>query len=599
MTEKNEKNTEPKRNMFINSILQLVLIFFIIFLVNFIGNYVFVRIDLTFDKRYTLSDETKDFVGGLEDVVYIEILLEGELPPGYNRLKKTTQEFLNNLIAFAGNNIRYSFKHPFENAETNEEKNKIHVQLQEKGVRFEYVKAVDEEERWRQEIVYPSAILRYRNKEITVNLVAIEDEYFRVPGEMDKITINNISQRLEYKFITAIRQLTSKKQQSIAFVEGHGELPPISVADITNELTNYYNIDRVRIDGNLSSLTLRDSSINGNYHVYNKYDMIIIARPDSAFSDKDNFIIDQFIMRGGKVMWFLDAINPHEDSLAKTPVTMAMARELNLSKLLMVYGARINTNIILDRQCSFLPIPVSGTTPPRFEPKKWFYYPIISSTSTHPISNNVDFLKTEFPSVIDTIGGLPEIRKQFLLHTSQYSNVIITPARVTVDFLYKEPQEGFFRDKEQPIAVLLEGKFKSYFKNKIPPQIEGSREIAFIDGSSETAMMIVSDGDIIKNYYVVNAGSPYPLPIGADRSNSIVYKGNKEFVLNAANYLLGDEGYIGLRIKKFIPRFLDSNRSQSQRLYWQIINSIIPVCLVILFGFLFFIIRRRKYVNLN
>ncbi|MBN2683426.1 MAG: gliding motility-associated ABC transporter substrate-binding protein GldG [Bacteroidales bacterium] len=591
-----KKNIEKKskRSMLVNSLLQLILIFFIIFLINFLSNFLFTRIDLTFDKRYTLSDETKSFVSNLEDVVYVEVLLDGELPPGYNRLKKVTQEFLNNLIAY-GENVRYTFKHPFLNVETDQEKRKIHEQLRQKGVRFEYVKAVDEEERWKQEIVYPSAIIRYRDKETVVNLISIEDEHNKVPGEMDKITLNNISQRMEYRFVNALRILTTKHQKSIAIIEGHKELPPISMADITNELAQYYNIERVKIDENLNSLTLRDSSSDGSYNVFNKYDMLIIARPDSAFSDKDNFIIDQFIMRGGKVMWFLDAITSHEDSLAKMPVTMAMAKDLNLSNLLFAYGARINPNIILDKQCSFIPIPISGSDPPRFEPRKWFYYPVISSTNNHPIAKDVDFIKTEFPSVIELREDLPEIKKHFLLHTSQYSNVIITPARVSVEFLYKEPQTSFFRDKEQPVAVLLEGKFNSYFKNKIPPEIQNSKEIAFIEKSRETSMLIVSDGDLIKNYYHVNSGQPYPIPIGADRSYSVIYKGNKEFVLNAANYLMGEKGFISLRTKKFKPRFLDTGSLQTQRLYWQIFNTAVPIAFVILFGFLFFFFRKRKY----
>jgi len=589
------KKINSKRSLRTNNLIQLVLVLAIIALLNILGQYVFTRIDLTTDKRYTLSDETIDLIENLDDVVYIELLLEGDIPPGYNRLKKATKEFFDNLIAYSGNNIQYTVFDPLENTTNPKEKNDIHMQLFKKGIRYEYVKGIDSEENWEQKVVYPAAILRYRDKEISVNLIDGEDDYTRNPGELDRATLNNCVQRLEYKFITAIRKLTTKTKRTVAFLEGHGELPEIAVADIFYELVSYYDVVRVKLDENLSSLTMRDSVGPDKYRVINKYDVLVIAKPDSAYSERDKFILDQYIMRGGKILWFIDHVEPTEDSLSFSPITIGMAKDVNLADQLYKYGARINPNIIIDKQCGFIPIPVSNTNPPRYDPRPWYYYPLISSGNEHVITKDIDYIKTEFPSVVDTVGESPSIKKTILLKTSQNSDAFITPVEITVEYLYKNPMDIGFKEHDLPIAVLLEGKFESLYKNRIPPEIANSKEIAFLPNSVETSMIVVGDGDIIKNYYRLNSGNPYPLPLGADRSNNVVYKGNKEFVMNAVNYLVGDTGYMGLRTKKFKQRFLNKMTITKDRFKWQVINSVLPILIIIVFGFIFTFFRKRKF----
>jgi ABC-2 type transport system permease protein len=390
--------------------------------------------------------------------------------------------------------------------------------------------------------------------------------------------LNNSIQQLEYELANTIRKLASEKVSTVAFIEGHGELDSLSTADIMKSLSEYYNIKRIKINEQLKALQ--------------NIDAIVIAKPDSAFSEKDKFIIDQFIMRGGKVLWLIDRTYADMDSLNKSSNFMALTKDLNLDDMLFKYGVRINTNLVQDLQAVPIPIVIGyiGNQPQqKFFP--WFYSPLLMPYSKHPIVKNLNAIKAEFISTIDTVGA-KGITKIPLLHTSKYAKILPTPVRVSINMLREEPKIEQFNKSYKTLAVLLEGEFESNFKNRLAPEIVDSKEINFREKSIPTKMIVVADGDIIKNQIHHSTGRP--MPLGYDKYTKEVY-GNKNFILNAMNYLLDDSGLIGARSKEIKLRLLDIDKLKKERSRWQFLNVVAPLLLVVLYGLIRFYWRKRKY----
>jgi ABC-2 type transport system permease protein len=345
-------------------------------------------------------------------------------------------------------------------------------------------------------------------------------------------------------------------------------------------LSEYYNIKRLKINEQLKALQ--------------NIDAIVIAKPDSAFSEKDKFIIDQFIMRGGKALWLIDRTDANMDSLSKSSNFMALTKDLNLDDMLFKYGVRINTNLVQDLQAVPIPIVIGyiGNQPQqKFFP--WFYFPLLMPYAKHPIVNNLNAIKAEFISTIDTVGA-KGIIKTPLLHTSKYAKVLPTPVRVSINMLREEPKIEQFNKSFQPLAVLLEGEFESNFKNRLAPELLDSKEINFKEKGIPTKMIVVADGDIIKNQVQYSTGRA--MPLGYDKYTNEVY-GNKNFILNAMNYLLDDSGLIGARSKEIKLRLLDIDKLKRERTSWQFLNVVTPLLLVVLYGLIRFYWRKRKYTT--
>jgi ABC-2 type transport system permease protein len=325
----------------------------------------------------------------------------------------------------------------------------------------------------------------------------------------------------------------------------------------------------------------------------NKYKAIIIAKPLLPFDEKDKFLIDQFIMRGGKVLWLLDPVFASQDSLGKYNSTMGIPLDLNLEDMLFAYGVRLNTNLVLDIQA--LPIPVKTGqigNQPKFEFFPWYFFPILTPTLHHPIINGLNAIKTEFVSSIDTIEGIT-VKKTILLTTSPYSRVVNAPALIDLDILKNAPDERMFNKGPQTVAVLLEGNFVSDFQFRIPPELAGNKDLDFQAKSSKpTKMVVITDGDIIKNQFDISKG--YPLPLGYDQYTRKTF-GNKDFILNVMNYLCDDSGLISVRSRELTLRSLDVTKANKQRLFWQLLNVILPILLVLGFAWVKFRIRKRKY----
>ena len=565
-----------KRSHRARDLIQLVVWVVIVVLINYIGSFIFERFDLTSEKRYSLSEASKKQVAELEDIVFVRVYLDGDLPASYLQLRDATREMLDEFRAYGGENIGYEFIDP--SADPDEKKRlDVYRELSEAGLQYSNIR-VREGDKFSEQIIFPGALVSYRDREIPLQLLKSQ------LGAPEEIMLNNSIQQLEYELSSTIRKLTRLRKETIAFVEGHGELDNLESADIYETLSGFYNVKRVKIDGQLKSLKNDDG--------VQDVAAIVIADPDSAFTEKDKFIIDQFVMRGGKVLWLVDQVYATMDSLADKSTTMGLPRDLNLDDQLFKYGVRINSDLVLDMRA--LPIPiVTGYVgnQPKQEFFPWPYFPLLMSASNHPVVNNLDAVTTQFVSSIDTIAR-KGIKKTILLATSEYSKVLKAPSRISFNMLREPLNPNQFLKADLPVAVLLEGTFESVFTNRIAPRVLEIENLKFREESLPTKMIVISDGDIMKN--PVNRAKNEFFTLGFDRYTQRLY-GNKDFILNAINYLCDDSGLIEVRSKEFKIRLLDSEKARQERTYWQILNTAVPILLVLIFGVIQFTLRKRTY----
>lgn len=570
-----------------NNIIQLALGLIIIILLNVIGSYLFTRFDLTTEKRYSLSPSTKKLLRETDDIIYFRVYLEGDFPAGFKLLSKSTREMLDEFRAYS-DNIQYEFINPSAE-ESAKARGEVYNRLIEQGLQPTDIN-VKMKEGQQQQRIFPGALVSYKGREIPLSLLA--DQLGAPPDAI----INNSIQALEYNISNAIRKLSNTSKPKIAFSYGHGELPLIETADARHALSDYYQVESVKIAGNINALTNRKENEDGTYSVVNKYKALVIAKPDSVFTEKDKFIIDQFVMNGGKILWLVDPVFATMDSLQKSDRTMGVTQDINLNDMLYTYGVRLNSNLLMD--INALPIPmVTGQigNQPQFSFFPWYFFPVITSTSQHPVVNNLNAIRTEFISSLDTVGN-PAIKKTILLKTSQYTRIALTPVMISLDILSKEADPKDYNQQPQAVAVLLEGEFQSLYNNRITSEISQAPEIGFTAKSPKNRMIVMADGDIIRNQVQFNNGSFMPLPLGYDRHTGQTF-GNKDLILNAVNYLCDDEGLMSVRARELKLRALDVNRARKQLLMWQLINTAAPVLLVIMFGLIQFALRKRKYAR--
>ena len=573
--------------IFNHYLLQLIVVIVIIIVVNIISYNIFTRFDLTSEKRYTLSDATKSLLKEVDDIVYFRVFLDGEFPAGFKRLRRETKELLDEFRAY-NKNIQYRFINPSA-SENPQERNDTYQLLMEQGLNPTNLQ-VKTKSGVEQKMIFPGALVTYRNNERPVELL---DAQMNVPPEA---ALNNSVQNLEFKFASVINQLIKKKKPKLAFIEGHGELNEREVFDITQSLKENYVVDRVTIDGKINALVSRllTDSITNTYKIIPQYAAIIIAKPDSAFSQKDKFIIDQYIMYGGKVLWLIDPVLASMDSIQTKDNTVAIENNVGLQDLIYTYGARINRDLILDLNAMHIPIrtgQIGGQPQINFFP--WYYFPVITPTSANPIVKNMNAVVTQFVSSLDTLSD-SNISKTILLSTSAYSRKENIPALVSMQILSEEPNIIDYPGPPYNIAVLLEGRFQSNFRNRLPKTISDNKEIGFKEQSDPTSMIVVTDGDIIKNQFHYKQG--YPLPLGYDQYTQETF-GNKEFILNAINYLTDGAELVSLRSREMKLRLLDRTKIQANKPLWQILNIAGPVFLVILMGILLVWLRKRKYTR--
>jgi len=570
------------RKTMLRDMIQLLTVIGIVIALNLLSGFFFTRFDLTSEKRYTLSETSKDLLENLDDVIYLKVYLDGELPAGFRRLRDRTREMLDEFRAYSNNNIEYEFINP-SNQPDDKSRNDLYRQLAKQGLMPTNIQ-IKAEDGVEQKLIFPGAIMTYRGQETAMQL--LKSQMGAAPEQM----LNSSTEDLEYEITNAIRKMTSSRAESIGFVEGHGELTERQVADMAKSLSEYYRLERVTINGKLNSLVSRAEGDSGAV-IFPKYKAIIIAKPDTIFTEEDKFMIDQYIMYGGRVLWLVEPVFCNMDSLRYAPSTLAIPTSVNLEDMLFKYGVRVNTDLLQDARCAAIPGP-SGYVGNQLQwaLQPWVFFPIVIPKSEHPIVRNLNGIKLEFTSSLDTVGN-SNIKKTVLLSTSDKTRALRTPTQVSLDVMVEEPKPEQFNKKYLPVAVLLEGKFESVFKNRLTTMIKESRDIQFKEEGRSTKMIVVSDGDIMRNH--INPDGTY-LPCGFDQYTSQQF-GNKTFLLNAINYLCDDMSLTSIRSRSLEIRLLDRKKAESERTKWQIINVVIPIGLVILFGFINAYFRKKRY----
>ena len=581
-----------RKNIKRNEITSLIIILIVIVLANIIGSFIYTRIDLTSEKRYTLSNTSKEILKKLDDYVYFRVYLEGEFPAGFKKLRKETKEMLDEFRAYS-KFIDYEFINPSESNDQ-AERQETYKLLWQSGLNY-YTETVQTNNGLQQIIIWPGVILSYRENELPIDLLSGQS------GQSQETVLNNSAQDLEYKLISAIKEVSTIVKPNIAFVDGHGELSDLEVYDIANSLSAKFNIKRTTLNEQLNSLMKRDLGQDSSIRIKPAYDAIIIAKPTKAFSEKNKFIIDQYIMYGGKVMWLLDAVNASMDSLQSAESTMGLAQNLNLDDQLFKYGIKLNRNLLLAYPCAQIGLVTGQGNNLQSTLLPWYYFPLLSPASEHPIVRNLEAVKSDFVSSLEPTTSAPEIQKIPLLKTSDYTKVSSAPVYISLDILNQRPDASMFPQKGMTTAFLLNGTFTSLYENRMPESITESAEIGFKSKSVPTSMIVISDGDIIRNQLAQldyakknNKRIGSPLPLGYDQYTNITY-GNKQFIDNAVTYLIEGEGLINVRSRELKIRLLDINKVNGKQMMWQIINVILPSAIMIVLGIILAILRKKKY----
>jgi len=533
------------------------------------------RIDLTEDKRYTLSDPTRNILESIKNDIFIQVYLDGEIPIPLKRLKRSVQEMLDEFRLASGRRIDYEFINPSE-ADDLKDREKQYQYLLGKGLIPINIQASDQEGGSTQKIIFPGMLINTNGIEVPVNFLKNNQSLSSEQNILHSV------EGLEYELIQTISTITADTVYKIAFVEGHDEIPEIETADITLNLAKYFTVDRGVIGG-----------IPG---VLDNYSAVIVAGPEKEFSEADKLVLDQYIMNGGKVLWLFEEVDVNSDSLAYGS-TVGLYRPLNLEDLLFRYGARINPVVIQDLECQPIRLMVmSGGQRQQVVPAPWVYFPLLIPVNDHPITRNINRVKSEFANTIDTVGLDGSIRKKVLLHTSQFSRTLSPPMMISLKEAETLPDEEAFNKKNIPVAVLLEGVFPSAFTNRPVNKITEDRDFVFRKESKPTRMIVVADADIIRNEVRRAGNEAMPLTLGQDKYTGEVF-GNRDFLLNCLNYMVDDKGIMELRSRELKLRLLNIGMVKNEKLKWQMINTLGPVIIVLLAGFAYTWARRKKYTG--
>lgn len=579
------KPSSVKADVKKSHILQLVLGLVIIIFLNVIGYFFFARIDLTQEKRYTLSESSKKLMSNLEDIVFIRCYLEGDIPSEYKKLRNETKEMLDQFRAY-NPDIEYEFVDPngFENAK---DKNEFYQRLFEKGFSPLLTTSTNNNSQV-QQYIFPYLEITYKGRTTIVPLISSKNGF-----SSDGI-VNASIENLEYNLYTAIRSVATQQRGKVAFLYGHGEWQVENIWDFISSLNEYYTVDSISINEKLNALTERVyDSVNPNIvNIKNKFDCLVIAKPTSIFSYKDLYLIDQYIMHGGKVLWLVDPLLVSMDSLQTQANTFAISNFTGVDDILFRYGVKLNTNLVTDMQCAKIPI-VTGqyqNNTPQMTYYPWNFFPEISPNSNHIISDKISPVKMEFASSIDTTNS--PAKKTVLLSSSNRTRVLNSPVNVSLQMLKQKQDASLFNSGAKDVAILLEGEFSSAFKNRLTPEMELNSQIGFKDFSDTTAMIVIADGDVARNDFM----NGQLLPLGYDKYTRKMY-GNKEFLVNCVNYLCGDEDLIPLRSREVIMRNLDLAKVEREKTAWQIVNVALPIVVIVLFGVLLAVLRKKTFTK--
>lgn len=560
--------------------------------VVYLSTFFFYRVDLTAEKRYSLTPATKTLLNELDSVITVKVFLTGELPADYKKLSIATRDLLDEFKSISGSRVQVSFEKPGENITNDTAKVMFYDSLSRLGVVFERSETVQSEKETNQ-LIIPSALVSFRKgqKPIAIDLRSSRKIYkqFNVvndnsPQEDVEATRNAAEALLEFKFADAIDKLTRKYVPTVAYALGNGEPFDFRINDLGESLRNEYRLAKF--------------DLKSGYPDPAFIDALVIVKPTQPFTEEDKLKLDQYVMNGGHIIWFVDKLHAELDSLMRSQAAYtAFDRGLQLDDILFKYGVRINPDLLQDLNCSKIPI-VIGKNPdgsPKMQRVPWPYYPFLSAHNDNPISKNLDRVLPIFPSSIDTVKS-PGIRKTILLASDTNSRRISSPAIVSVNSVKSDEELMGFNKSYVPVAVLLEGKFSSLYSNRLGKTVMDSVQRVtgkpFLGkGIKESRQIVVSDGDIVTNAVSQTAG---PLAMGLLPLENYRFA-NREFFLNSIDYLVNRNNLFESRNKDFVLRLLDKTKVEEQKIRWQFLNIALPLALVILAGIFFQWQRRRKY----
>ncbi|MBS1521253.1 MAG: gliding motility-associated ABC transporter substrate-binding protein GldG [Bacteroidetes bacterium] len=538
-----------------------------------ISSLAFTRFDFTKEKRFTISKISRGILDSLPKNVKVTVYLEGDnFPAAFKRLRSATKDMLNDLEAYSHHRLQFDFVDPLK-GQSNDQQQQTLQSMGEKGIEPTNL-SEKTDNGLIQKLIIPYAVVSSGDKEIPVKLL------LNRIGLSPEEQLNNSIQNLEYAFSSAIKKVTTGGKPEIGFTEGHNELSDVQLNDAMKSLSEGFTVGRV----DLKTIPFAELE---------KVKLLVIPKPDKPFTELEKFKLDQYVMRGGQVLWTIDQVSAELDSLrGHGGEQLAFNKQLNLDDQLFVYGVRINYDLIADISCSQIPVATGNLGgQAQIQNVPWLFYPLIMPLSKHPIVKNLDAIRTEFVSTIDTL-AIKGVNKTVLLSSSPYNKKFNTPYLLSLQMLEQEPQPKDFQSTTKPVAVLLEGKFKSDFLNR-PIPVGLNEKVESLTESKPTKMIVISDGDVFKNQ-VGSDGSPYPL--GYDHYTQQSF-GNKNLLLNIADYMTDDSGLIGLRTKEIQLRLLDRARIRSEKLYWQVINNVVPLAFVLIFAIFQHYIRKRKYAH--
>lgn len=556
--------------------------------VNIIFSYLYVRIDLTQDKRNSLSETTIDMLKNLNEKVYIKVYMKGENQPAdYDFFAQKTEDILQEFRRYS-KNIYFEFIDPVK-GKSQEESKAIYNEFYKKGLSPIPISKEDASG-FSTHFIVPGAMISYKVKEAPSTLVVSD------PNGAD--WLNYSVQELEYNLVTTIRQLVNPKVHKVAFTDGHGELDFWNTSWMMYQLRRFYSVERVTLEGKINSLrqiSIEDSVKQTIKDNGNKYDVLIIAQPTQPFNDMDKFLIDQHVMRGGKILWLIDATNASIDSLQNAGEFFALERPLNLNSLFFKYGVRFNAGLLQDLSCLSIPLPESviGDKP---QYKFWAFPYIVNvvNFSNHPIVRKLKNVKSDFAGTVDFVGGNGDLQKTVLMTSSERTKMVPTPSIVSLGVVKGKPNMEEFAFKYLPMAVLVEGEFNSAYDGILPIEFDTIKELGFVKRSPETRQIFIADGDIIRNF--VDKKTNQPFPSGYDIYSRNLYD-NTDLLLNCVNYLCADDDLLQIRSKSFKIGLLNPQKVREEKQFYAIINITIPIAIITLMGIIMIIIRKRTYAK--
>jgi gliding-associated putative ABC transporter substrate-binding component GldG len=539
-----------------------------IILINIIGSYFYKRFDLTQDQRYTLSNAAKETIATINIPIFIDVFLEGDLPSEFKRLQIETKQLLEEFEAY-NPNVKFKF------VNTSEEKGAIEslVKFGAKPAQIE----IKQNGKTSIQQFFPWAIASFNGNYIKIPLLKNQ------LGVSSEERINNSVQNLEYAFADGFNQLIQPKKRKIAVLKGNGELEDKYVADFFATLRDYYYIAAFTLDSVAEKPKKTLAQIK-------QFDLLVIANPTEQFTEEEKYILDQYVMSGGASLWLVDAVELVNDSVSGN--NFAFGKDLNLTDFFFKYGIRINPNLVKDLYSAPILLATGNERDSQYNKYPWLYSPLSNNRLSHPIVTNIEAVKFDYASSIDTLPN--SVKKTILLSSSQVSKIVGMPKEINITkeinknltIINDGPSPEEFNAGEIPLAVLLEGSFNSAYSNRLKPFKIANN----LESSKETKMAVISDGSIIKNQFQGNR----PLELGFDKWTNTFY-GNKEFLLNTVNYLLDDTGLINIRSKEISVAFLDPVKVAKNRFFWQWVNLLLPLSLICLFGLVFNYLRKRKY----